>query len=309
MPVLCHDFSTVSLRWRSETGPEAVDRNQFGGSGFDRPFMSNPLPIEVAREVLFRLRRCDASHGNVRGENNGFSVVLFAPAAYGASLPDGVVRLTFEEAADALERIKDDPRSAYRAEVLRASLPLGVRGRYLGEGGRRPYAGLSARSAVKTSWRTCQPRAPISVRPLAAAAAVLVGLPSIDPVILREARAALVRSEIVRRSFSGERRVEVEHEGICIAPSLATMKGHALRHQAGDEGHVAGEPVELGHDHRALGCAGSGQRCGGEVEDADPAHRSPCRSPTSTWAPRGQSDALGCGEAGDGGLLRFDPET
>jgi hypothetical protein len=40
------------------------------------------------------------------------------------------------------------------------------------------------------------------LRPLAAASAVLVGLPSFIPVVLREARAALVLSEISRRSFS-----------------------------------------------------------------------------------------------------------
>ncbi|RWI10356.1 MAG: hypothetical protein EOQ92_33210 [Mesorhizobium sp.] len=41
-------------------------------------------------------------------------------------------------------------------------------------------------------------------RPFAAASPVLVGLPSFIPVVLREARAALVRSEINRRSFSAK---------------------------------------------------------------------------------------------------------
>ncbi len=41
-------------------------------------------------------------------------------------------------------------------------------------------------------------------RPLAAASAVLVGLPSFIPLVLREARAALVCSEINRRSFSAK---------------------------------------------------------------------------------------------------------
>ena len=42
------------------------------------------------------------------------------------------------------------------------------------------------------------------VRPFAAASAVLVGLPSLIPVVLREERAALVRSEISRRSLSAK---------------------------------------------------------------------------------------------------------
>jgi hypothetical protein len=40
-----------------------------------------------------------------------------------------------------------------------------------------------------------------TARPLAAAVAPLVGLPSFVPQALREARADLVRSEIIRRSF------------------------------------------------------------------------------------------------------------
>jgi hypothetical protein len=35
-----------------------------------------------------------------------------------------------------------------------------------------------------------------------------------------------------------------------------------LRHQAGHEGHVARQTIELGHYDRALPGAASGQRCG-----------------------------------------------
>ena len=56
--------------------------------------------------------------------------------------------------------------------------------------------------------------------------------------------------------------VEVQHEGICISPQFGDDEGHTLGHQARYEGHVAGEPIELGHNDRALLLPPCGQRCG-----------------------------------------------
>jgi hypothetical protein len=44
--------------------------------------------------------------------------------------------------------------------------------------------------------------------------------------------------------------------GAGVGPELRDDEGHPLRHQAANEGHVAGQPVELGHDDA------------GEVEEA-----------------------------------------
>jgi hypothetical protein len=60
----------------------------------------------------------------------------------------------------------------------------------------------------------------------------------------------------------GERRVEVEHEGVSIGAKFDDDEGHALRHQAGDERDIARQPVELGDDNRALIGFGGGERCG-----------------------------------------------
>ena len=56
--------------------------------------------------------------------------------------------------------------------------------------------------------------------------------------------------------------VEVQHEGICISSQFGNDERHTLGHQARYEGHVAGKPVELGHDDRALLLPPRGQRCG-----------------------------------------------
>ncbi len=51
----------------------------------------------------------------------------------------------------------------------------------------------------------------------------------------------------------------MQHERIGIGSEFGNDKGNTLRHQPGDEGHVARQPVQLRDDDRAL--AGT---CGGE---------------------------------------------
>jgi hypothetical protein len=55
----------------------------------------------------------------------------------------------------------------------------------------------------------------------------------------------------------------MQHGGVCIRAELGNDERHPLRHQPGDKGHFAREPVELGDDDRALprlaGCEGRGE--------------------------------------------------
>jgi hypothetical protein len=51
-------------------------------------------------------------------------------------------------------------------------------------------------------------------------------------------------------------------KGICVRSKLGNDEWHTLRHQAGNEGHVAGKAIELGHQDRTFLFARSGQRCG-----------------------------------------------
>ncbi len=60
----------------------------------------------------------------------------------------------------------------------------------------------------------------------------------------------------------GQCRVDVEHEGVSIATEFGDDEWHTLRHQAGHKGHVAGKPVELGHNDRTFPLPPRGQRCG-----------------------------------------------
>ena len=59
-----------------------------------------------------------------------------------------------------------------------------------------------------------------------------------------------------------QRSVEVQHERVRIRAKLSDDERNTLGHEAGNEGHVAGEPVELGHQDRTFLCPASGQRCG-----------------------------------------------
>ena len=70
-----------------------------------------------------------------------------------------------------------------------------------------------------------------------------------------------------RALLLGERGEEVQHERVGVGAQLGDDERHALRHEAGDERHVARQPVELGHDDRALRLSGHGER-GGQLGPA-----------------------------------------
>ena len=52
----------------------------------------------------------------------------------------------------------------------------------------------------------------------------------------------------------GESSVQVQHERVCIRAQFGDDERNPLRHEAGNERDVAGEPVELGDDDRAFAC-------------------------------------------------------
>ena len=104
----------------------------------------------------------------------------------------------------------------------------------------------------------------------------------------------------------GQRRIEVQHEGIGIDAELGDDEGHPLRHEPGDEGDVAGEAIELGDDDRALGYARGSKRCG-ELWPAIERIRAFAALDLDELLEEG--DALGFGKAGDGGSLGFDAEA
>ena len=99
----------------SETDVLASFRTASGG--LHRLWIENKIDAGLMPSQLERyLAR--ARDDVARGGSEGFTVLLFAPRAYGAPLPAGVQRLAFETAAQALRRLGNDPRAAYRAELL-----------------------------------------------------------------------------------------------------------------------------------------------------------------------------------------------
>jgi hypothetical protein len=54
----------------------------------------------------------------------------------------------------------------------------------------------------------------------------------------------------------------VQHERVYIRAQLGDDERNTLSHQAGYEGHVARQSVELGYYDRTFAGAASGQRCG-----------------------------------------------
>lgn len=123
LPVIAPAFRTrISV---VEDGSEAdvVACFRRTDNGLHRIFIEDKISAPLMPDQLERYqRRAAAEHA--RGHSNSFSVVLFAPAAYWAVLPDGVRRVTFEEAAVALESNKNDNRAAYKAAFLRGALLL-----------------------------------------------------------------------------------------------------------------------------------------------------------------------------------------
>ena len=60
----------------------------------------------------------------------------------------------------------------------------------------------------------------------------------------------------------GHGGIDVQHEGVDVPAQLSDNKRHPFGHQACDERHIAREPVQLGHDNRALQLLGFPQCCG-----------------------------------------------
>ena len=104
----------------------------------------------------------------------------------------------------------------------------------------------------------------------------------------------------------GKRCVEVQHERVGIGAKFGDDEGDALRHQAGNEGDVAREAVELGHDDRALRLARCGQR-GCQLRSA--IERIGALAGLDLGELVQDGDALGFGEAGDCGSLGFDAQA
>ncbi|PBC01465.1 hypothetical protein [Mesorhizobium sp. WSM3860] len=122
IPVLGPAFKTrISV---VEDGSEAdvIACFRRADGGVHRVFIEDKISAPLMPDQLARYQRRAAAE-QLRGESKSYSVVLFAPAGYGSGLPDGVLWLTFEEAAVALEQNKNDHRAAYKAEFLRAALP------------------------------------------------------------------------------------------------------------------------------------------------------------------------------------------
>jgi hypothetical protein len=82
-------------------------------------------------------------------------------------------------------------------------------------------------------------------------AASICGFPSLTPFAFAAASADLVWPEIKARSFFSQRGIEVQDEGIDVRPQLRDDEGHAMRHQSGNEMHVAREAIEFGDQDRA----------------------------------------------------------
>ena len=103
----------------------------------------------------------------------------------------------------------------------------------------------------------------------------------------------------------GQRGVEVQHEWISVRAELSHDEGHTLGHQAGNEGHVARQAIELGDKHRTLRLARCGQRCGKLWPSVE-------RISTFAGFDLGelgeQGDAFRLGKACDGGSLGFQAE-
>jgi len=104
----------------------------------------------------------------------------------------------------------------------------------------------------------------------------------------------------------GERRIEVQHERVGVAPQFGDDERHPLRHQAGDERHVAREAVELGDQDGAFGLARGGQRRG---ELGAAIKRVGALAGLDFGELRNDGEVLGFGEPLDGGALRLDPEA
>jgi hypothetical protein len=98
----------------------------------------------------------------------------------------------------------------------------------------------------------------------------------------------------------------VQHEWVCIRAQLSYDERHPLCHEAGDEGHVARQPVELGDDDRILaGLAGCQRR--GELWA--PVQRVGTLAGLDLGELGDERVPLRLSEPGDCGALRVDAES
>ena len=93
--------------------------------------------------------------------------------------------------------------------------------------------------------------------------------------------------------------------GSASAPKLGHDEWHTLGHQAGNEGHVAREAIELGDQHRTLRLARCGQRCGKLWPSIE---RVGALAGFDLGELGEQGDALGFGKARDRCSLSFQAE-
>ena len=108
-----------------EDGSEAdvIALFQTVDGGIHKLFIENKIDAKLMPEQLERYVR--RAEGEVRrGAIQSFSVLFFAPSTYlSASLPDGVIQISFEVVAQAFRDISSDLRSDYRASLLEKALP------------------------------------------------------------------------------------------------------------------------------------------------------------------------------------------
>ncbi len=79
---------------------------------------------------------------------------------------------------------------------------------------------------------------------------------------MHDPRAALVRWRDHRALLLGEGGVQMQQERLDVGTEIGDQKRRLVRHQAGNEMHVAREPVELGDGNgaRLPVAAGAGRR-------------------------------------------------
>src|ERR1700738_5610633 len=114
-------------------------------------------------------------------------------------------------------------------------------------------------------------------------ASASLGPPSFTPRALAAARAALVLVAIMARSFSASAANRCRNERVNIRAKLGDKERDAMDHEAGNEMHVAAEPVCL--THAALRLTSECGRCTFSVaqmwtnlaEPAEMARRAPLR--------------------------------
>lgn len=95
--------------------------------GIHRLFIENKIDASMMPEQLERyIRRAEAEER--RQVIDGWSVIFFTPSDYRLALvPDGVVQVSFEDAAETLRQCSEGLRSAYRADLLDRAAPVRTR--------------------------------------------------------------------------------------------------------------------------------------------------------------------------------------